>query len=393
MSKDTKETKPKAKKVPYYRRRDYYDYNLLAVVILLVAFGLVIMFSASVYDGTRYHNDNMYFLQRQAFFAVISIVLVIVLPLLVDYHKLMGLAGGILYFGSLILMAMVRSPFGMEINGARRWINIKGISFQPAELAKIAVIVIVPLAINYMGKKFRGFWAPVVALIIGGIPAAFAFFITSNLSTAIIIMMITVVIVFVAYPKIMPFIVVAIIGAGATFFGVMRIANSVSVGNFRFMRILVWLDPEKYSDTGGHQIMQGLYAMGSGGFFGKGLGNSMQKLGAVPEAMNDMVFSILCEELGVFGVIIVLLLFVYLLYRLFFIAQNAPDLYGALVVTGIFGHVALQVILNISVAINLIPTTGITMPFISYGGTALCFLMVEIAIAQSVARSIKLKSK
>ena len=137
--------------------------------------------------------------------------------------------------------------------------------------------------------------------------------------------------------------------------------------------------------------MQSLYAIGSGGFFGKGLGNSAQKLGTIPEAQNDMIFSIVCEELGVFGGVLLILMFLYLLYRLFFIAQNAPDLYGTLVVSGIFAHIALQVILNICVVINLMPTTGITLPFVSYGGTSIMFLMMEIAIALSVSRRIRFK--
>lgn len=159
--------------------------------------------------------------------------------------------------------------------------------------------------------------------------------------------------------------------------------------NFRLRRILVWLHPEDFASGAGYQTIQALYAIGSGGFFGRGLGNSIQKLGSVPEAQNDMIFSIICEELGVFGGIIVLLLFAYLLYRLFFIAQNAPDLVGSLMVTGIFIHIALQVILNIAVVLNLMPNTGITLPFISYGGTSVVFLMSEMGLALSVARQIK----
>ena len=167
------------------------------------------------------------------------------------------------------------------------------------------------------------------------------------------------------------------------------VATTKDSNSFRVMRVLVWLQPEKYSDEGGYQTLQALYAIGSGGFFGRGLGNSIQKLGSVPEAQNDMIFSIICEELGVFGGIFVLILFGYLLYRLFFIAQNAPDLFGSLIVTGIFIHIALQVILNIAVVLNLMPNTGVTLPFISYGGTSIVFLMSEMAIALSVARQIK----
>ena len=137
--------------------------------------------------------------------------------------------------------------------------------------------------------------------------------------------------------------------------------------------------------------MQGLYAIGSGGFFGKGLGNSTQKLGVIPEVQNDMILTIVCEELGVFGVIVVLVLFGLLLYRLMFIAKNAPDLYGSLVARGIFAHISLQVILNIAVVTNMMPTTGVTLPFISYGGTSILFLMTEMGIALGISRKIKLK--
>ena len=158
--------------------------------------------------------------------------------------------------------------------------------------------------------------------------------------------------------------------------------------NFRLRRILVWLNPEGHAEEGGYQVLQGLYAVGSGGFFGKGLGNSAQKM-IMPEVQNDMILSIVCEELGVFGVIIVLVLFGLLLYRLMFVAQNAPDMYGSLVVTGIFAHVALQVVLNIAVVTNLIPTTGITLPFISYGGTSVMFLLVEMGLVLSVSSWVK----
>ena len=160
-------------------------------------------------------------------------------------------------------------------------------------------------------------------------------------------------------------------------------------GSFRLRRIMVWLHPEEYADTWGYQTIQALYAIGSGGFFGRGLGNSIQKLGSVPEAQNDMIFSIICEELGIFGGLIVLMLYAYLLYRLFVIAQNAPDMFGSLMVSGIFIHIALQVILNIAVVVNLMPNTGVTLPFISYGGTSIVFLMAEMGLALSVARQIK----
>ncbi len=173
--------------------------------------------------------------------------------------------------------------------------------------------------------------------------------------------------VFVVHPKTKPFIAIVIAGLAVILVGVKILGMALATSeNFRLRRILVWLNPEDHASEGGYQIMQALYAIGSGGFFGKGLGNSAQKM-IIPEVQNDMILSIICEELGVFGAIIVLVLFGMLLFRLLFIAQNAPDLYGSLIVTGIFAHIALQVVLNVAVVINLIPTTGITLPFISYG--------------------------
>ena len=218
---------------------------------------------------------------------------------------------------------------------------------------------------------------------------------TNNLSSAMIIAGMTLILVIVAHPW----------GSRIALFGgiaavpAVLIIRSVAVqiaqssDSFRWQRIRAWLNPESESSGTGYQIMQGLYALGSGGLFGKGLGNSAQKLGAVPEAQNDMIFTIVCEELGVFGAALLTMLFVFLLYRLFFIAQNAPDLLGSLIVTGIFAQVALQVILNIAVVLNVIPATGITLPFISYGGTSIVFLMMEMGIALSVADKIRLKDE
>ena len=162
--------------------------------------------------------------------------------------------------------------------------------------------------------------------------------------------------------------------------------------DFRSNRILAWLNPEQYATGTGFQTLQSLYAIGSGGIFGKGLGQSMQKLGFLPEAQNDMIFSIICEELGLFGGIAVILLFILLCWRFMVIANNASDLFGALLVVGVMGHIAIQVILNIAVVTNTIPNTGISLPFISYGGSSVMFLLIEIGLVMSVARGIRLKA-
>ena len=242
------------------------------------------------------------------------------------------------------------------------------------------------------GKKLKGFKAPFVLFAFGALTFLLTWKFTENLSTAIIILGITCALIFVAHPKTAPFVLTAGIGLPVGIVGVRGYVSSLGAsGNFRFNRVLAWIDPEKYSDGGGYQVLQGLYAIGSGGLFGKGLGNSTQKIQSIPEAQNDMIFSIICEELGLFGAVLLTILFVFLLYRLMFIAQNAPDLLGSLIVTGIFAHIALQVILNIAVVLNVIPTTGVTLPFISYGGTSILFLMTEMGIALNVSRQIRIK--
>ena len=224
------------------------------------------------------------------------------------------------------------------------------------------------------------------------VAAGAAYIFTENLSTALIIAGISFILIFIVHPKTKPFVIIMAIGIGLVLLAALFVLPRITANpdSFRLRRILVWSHPEAYADEGGYQVMQGLYAIGSGGLFGKGLGNSTQKLAALPEAQNDMIFCIICEELGVFGAAIVVILFVFLLYRLFFIARNAPDLLGSLIASGIFVHIALQVMLNIAVVTNLIPTTGITLPFVSYGGTSIVFLMAEMMVALSISGQIRL---
>ena len=213
--------------------------------------------------------------------------------------------------------------------------------------------------------------------------------ISSNMSSALIILAIAFVMIFVAYPKYKFFVVLAGLGAGgvaALYNWLLGIAHQGMTENFRMNRLLMWIQPENYSSGIGYQTVQGLYAIGSGGLFGKGLGQSLQKLGNVPEAQNDMIFSIICEEGGLFGACLVIAVFAVLIWRLMVISIHARDLGGALIAGGIMGHIALQVILNIAVVTNTIPNTGITLPFISYGGTSVLFLLGEMGLALSVSR-------
>ena len=370
-------------------KADYYDYSLLAVIILLTCFGLIMLYSTSSYMAEINYGDDMYYFKKQGLISVACIVAAIVISM-IDYHILKRFVA-ILYAMAMVLMMLVKTPLGVSANGARRWLKI-GIQFQPSEIAKIAVIVCLPYLIVQMGRQVKTLKACMVLALAGGGLAFVAYMFTDNLSTAIIIFGITAGLIFIAHPKLKPFLIIAAVGvvlvAGLVIFLNVTIDPEAN-DNFRIGRILVWLHPEDFADGNGYQTLQALYAIGSGGFLGRGLGNSIQKLGSVPEAQNDMIFSIVCEELGIVGGIIVLLLFAYLLYRLFFIAQNAPDLFGSLMVSGIFIHIALQVVFNIAVVVNLMPNTGVTLPFISYGGTSVLFLMAEMGLALSVARQIK----
>lgn len=368
----------------------YYDYNLVAVVVLLTCFGLMMLYSTSSYTAEVRYGDDMFFFGKQTLISVASVIFAILISR-VDYHILKHFTT-LLYVAAVVSMLLVQTPLGVEVNGAKRWLGIGPLQFQPSEIAKIAVIVCLPYMVVQMGRKIATWKGIALLLVTGGLLGVLAYAATENLSTGIIICGITAGLIFISHPKTVPFLIAAGAGAAAVVGGVALLVANVNVSDsssFRIRRILVWLNPEQYSDDSAYQIIQALYAIGSGGFFGKGLGNSAQKLGAVPEAQNDMIFSIVCEELGIFGGAIILILFGYLLYRLFFIAQNAPDLLGSLMVSGIFIHIALQVILNICVVINLIPTTGITLPFVSYGGTSILFLMAEMGLALSVARRIQ----
>ena len=373
--------------------KPYYDYDLLLVIIFLMCFGLVMLYSSSAYSAQNDYNNDMFFFTRQAIIGIIGFLAMFIVSK-IDYHLYGAYAKEFFWF-SMFLMALVQTPLGKTVNGARRWIRLPGgLSLQPAEFTKIAVILFIAYEICLLGQKAKK-WDGIKILLGYGLVATLGvFLLTDNLSTAIIVFAITCILIFVVHPKTKPFIltggsIAAVIAAGVIYLG-----NTMTTSeNFRIRRILAWLHPEENMSAGGYQVMQALYAIGSGGFFGKGLGNSAQKLGTIPEAQNDMIFSIVCEELGVFGALLLFLMFGYLLYRLFFIAQNAPDLYGTLIVSGIFVHIALQVILNICVVINLMPTTGITLPFVSYGGTSILFLMAEMGIALSVSRKIEFKNQ
>ena len=363
------------------RTASYFDYNMLFILIVLIGFGLVMLYSSSSYTATNKFGDSAYYLRAQIKAFVLGLVPMIFF-IAVDY-RVWKKFGILIYLMSFLLCFAVFIPgLGVERNNSTRWIKIGPIQFQPSEFAKLAIIIFLAMVIDRIPKqmnKTKNLLKVLVMLIpICGVIAY------SNLSTAIIVVGIAVCMLFVASPKYKPFFGIA---AG----GVAFVVLFISLATYRGGRIEAWLHPETAGDKG-YQTMQGLYAIGSGKLFGKGLGASLQKLGNVPESMNDMIFTIICEELGLFGAICVILLYILLLWRMMVIANNARDLFGSLLVTGVMSHIAIQVILNIAVVTNTIPNTGVTLPFISYGGTSVVFLMSEMGLGLGVSRGIRLET-
>lgn len=362
------------------RKIKYYDYSLFFLVIFLLGFGLVMLYSVSAYSANLKYGDPLHYLKRQGL-AVILGMIAMVLISRIDYH--VWIHFGTLAYLLAVSLCLLVLFIGSEKNGSARWLPLGPLSFQPSELAKLATILFLAGVVCRIPKqigKFRNM-IKVMALI----APIFAIVAKANLSTAIIILGIAIVVVFVASPKYLQFFLMAFVAiAGGSLVFVMA-------AGYRMQRIEIWLHPEDDPTDKGFQTLQGLYAIGSGGLFGKGLGQSMQKLSFLPEPQNDMIFSIICEELGLFGAVCVILLFLLMIWRLMVIANNAADLYGALIVSGIMAHIAIQVILNIAVVTNTVPNTGITLPFISYGGTSTSFLLAEMGLALSVSRGIRLE--
>ncbi len=376
------------KEVKQQKVKSYYDYSLLVIICVLVCFGMIMLYSTVAYTAQLKNITATEYLSNQIFATIIGFAGMIFLSLF-DYHHFQKFSV-FAYIVSLILILIVLTPLGITRNGATRWIGVGPLSFQPAEVVKIAVILFCAYFMNKWYKKKNAVLVDLLVLFFI-IPAPLMLWlITDNLSSAIIVAGIALVVIFVANPNYGFFIFNAVLVIGVAAFIVFNIDWIVSLNdNFRFERIQAWLNPEDYAQGTGFQTLQSLYAIGSGSFFGKGLGNSIQKLKFLPEPQNDMIFAIICEELGLFGAVCVILMFLFMIWRFMVIATNAPDLYGMFLVVGIMAHIAIQVLLNIAVVTNTIPNTGITLPFISYGGTSAMFLLWEMGIALGVSRQIK----
>lgn len=374
------------------RPRRFYDYSLLFTIIFLTVFGLIMIYSSSYYNAQVNGQSPSYYMVRQAQIAFAGFVMMLVISKM-NYHFFARFTIPAIVVSYVCMLLVNFTSLGIEVNGKKRWLGTRSLRIQPAELVKVTVILVLAVIITKLGKKINEWrvWGMLAALI-----GPLALLVTANnLSSGIIIVGIAFVMMFVACKRKWPFVLTAALIAAVILFAEPVALALEQVGilhEYQLERILVWKEPDAYAQDGGFQVLQGLYAIGSGGLLGKGLGQSIQKLSFLPEPQNDMIFAIICEELGLFGAVSVILIFLFMLYRFMVIAGNAPDLFGALLVVGVMAHIAIQVVLNIAVVTNVIPNTGITLPFISYGGTSVLFLMIEMGMVLSVSNQIRLES-
>lgn len=370
MTKKKRERKGK----PFWVRGTYFDYPSLFLILFLLLFGLMMVYSISSYKASVSYDDSAYFLKRQLLFGAVGFIIMIGVSK-IRYQLLMKWSKVIMIITILLLIAVF--IMGAASHGAQRWINLGFISFQPSEIAKVSLIIYMAYICSTKTSWLKTKSGLLPTFAVAGIVCALI--VKENLSTTGVCAVIAVAVWFVVTPKKRYLVIIIAVLALFAYLG-------VKGASYRGDRITAWLDPE-HSENG-YQTMQALYAIGSGGLFGRGLGQSVQKLGYVPEAHNDMIFSVICEELGIVGGIALIIVFGMLLWRFKFIAEAAPDRFGALLVTGVIAHIGFQVALNIAVVTNLFPNTGVTLPFISYGGSSLSFLLVEMGIVLSVSRQI-----
>lgn len=370
-----------------------HDYSLLFIILFLLAFGLVMLYSTSSYEAAMSSStnyDGAYYFKRQLLFTFIGLGVMFGASRL--SYRIWRRASVVVYLFSLLLMLLI-IPFGTVVNGAKRWIYIGPVSIQPSEVVKIATIMLAAAFLTKKGTEVDELKNVAKLAAIALVPSAMLVGITSNLSSAIIVCAITAAMYFVCSRKkgiFLVFILLVVAGTALAIFLVKQFPDFF-YSHYRFRRIMAWLDPEAYADDIAFQTVQALYAIGSGGVFGKGLGQSMQKLGYIPEAQNDMIFSIICEELGIFGAACIMSMFLLLIWRFMNIAVNTQDRFGMLLVTGVMSHIAVQVLLNIAVVTNSIPNTGVTLPFVSYGGSAAVMLLFEVGMVLSVERRSRLR--
>lgn len=356
------------------------DLPFLLLVMLLVGIGLIMVLSAS-FASSYYESGNAaYYFGRQAIFAVAGVAIMFVISKM-DYQGFRGLAPLVLGLAVILLLLVLVPGIGVLRNDARRWIDLKVTTFQPSEMAKLGVIMYFSASISKAKGKMNTFRQGVLPYALILLLLAGLLMMEPHLSGTVLILGVGAALMFVGGVKLYWFIGGgAAVAAGAYFI--------IGVVGYGSSRIALWKDPFSDAMNKGYQMVQSLYAIGSGGLMGLGLGKSRQKFLYLPEEHNDFIFSVVCEELGFIGAALILILFALLVIRGYWLAIHARDRFGALLVVGVTTLMAMQIFLNIAVVSNLVPATGISLPFFSYGGTALLIQLAEMGIVLSVSRQI-----
>ena len=358
------------------------DLPFLFLVLTIVVIGLIMMFSASYPNAYYLHKgDSFYFIKRQLLFAVAGVIAMLAISG-IDYHNLHKWAVPILGVSFLLLLVVLAMP---AINGVHRWIQLGTFfSFQASEITKFAIVVSFAHFINLNFNRMGTFKYGILPYLIILCPTVILLALEPHISCTVIVVLLAAGMLFIGGVKLKWFgMVLGAIGSALVYLVVFT--DKLTYANHR---ISGWLDP--FSPSAGvdtWQTRQGLYAIGSGGIWGLGLGNSRQKYLYLPEPQNDFIFSVVCEELGFIGAIIILMLFALLIWRGMVISMKAKDKFGSLLGIGLTAQVGLQVILNIAVVTNTIPNTGISLPFFSYGGTSLLMLLAQMGIILSISRT------
>ncbi|MFI3210624.1 MAG: stage V sporulation protein E [Peptostreptococcaceae bacterium] len=358
-----------------------FDNVIFYTTITLVFIGIIMVFSASYVQSAFKHDDSYYFLKRNTIYAIIGFISMITISN-IDYRFWKDNATKI-GISSTILLILVLTPLGIKANGARRWLGVGSFTIQPAEIAKFATIVITAKLIEKKYSDIKSIKKGVIPLLIVPILFFSIIMLQPNMSTAGTIILVTFVMIFVAGMNIK-----VVIGLLIT--GIVAFLGLALTSPYRLKRVLSFLDPFQDPLGSGYQVIQGLYALGSGGLFGMGLGKSQQKWFYIPEPQNDFIFAIIGEELGLVGCSVVILLFILLVYRCVIIALKCPDIFTCMMVIGIGAQIGIQAALNIAVATSSMPVTGVALPFISYGGTSLIIFMSAIGIVLNISKHVKI---
>lgn len=363
------------------------DFILLIDVLIMLSLGIVMVMSASSPTSLSKTGNSYTYVKTQVLSAVMGLIGMFVISK-IDY-KVYKKFYKIIYIIIIILLASV-AVIGTGANGAKRWIDLKIVSFQPSELAKIGLIIFYSALLTKNKDRLSELWGgffypiafllPVIAILIG---------VQNHLSATVLIVLIVSVLMLMAGSRLRYFLSFGLTGAGIGGLGLFLYAKKTGKGLFRIQRLITFLNPLSDTQDAGWQITQSLYAIGSGGLFGVGLGNSTQKYLYLPEAHNDFIFSIIAEELGFIGCAFVIVLFAIFIWRGIVIAMKAPDMFSSLLAAGITTMVGLQAIINIAVVTSSMPNTGMPLPFFSYGGTALLILLCSVGILLNISRCTK----